>query len=96
MFIVDDILLRTVGVSVPPFDLIWLFERIGEHAHMQLHDPIKIMDAMKENRMLYEIGEKSKTEYKKNHDELKEKLLLANLIRERAKANSGNVELGVL
>lgn len=96
MFILDDILMRGLGLSVPAFDLIWIFERIGEHAYMELYDPVKIRDAIKENSLLYEMGERSKVEYTKTYGELREKLLFADLIREQSKINSGEADFKVL
>lgn len=89
MFLLDDILLRSLGVTVPGLDLIWVLERVGNHAKAELYDPAKISDELKENRLLYELGEKSVKEYKARHEELNEKLLVANEVREKMRADAG-------
>lgn len=82
MFIVDDVILRSLGVSIPPFDLIWIFEQIRGFAYKEMYDPERIKDRIKENRMLYEFGEISKKEYKRIHADLSHKLKIALKVRE--------------
>lgn len=82
MFLIDDIILRLFGISIPPFDLIWIFERICDLAYKEMYDPEKINDHIKENRMLYEFGEISKEEYEKKHTDLSHKLKIAMRVRE--------------
>ncbi|MEN4007047.1 MAG: gas vesicle protein GvpG [Methanobacterium sp.] len=79
-FIVDDIFLRMLGISILPFDMIWLFEQIRDYGYGQMYDPEKINDQIKENRLLYEFGEITKEEYEKNNDKLNHKLQIANYI----------------
>ena len=81
-FLVDDIFLRMLGISIPPFDMIWLFEQIRDLAVQEAYDLEKIGDAIKENQMLYELGEITKEEYERRHAELTEKLKLAQRARE--------------
>lgn len=81
-FLVDDIFLRILGISIPPFDMIWVFEQIRDHTVREAYDPEKISNAIKENRMLYELGEITKEEYERKHVELTEKLKLAQRARE--------------
>ena len=81
-FIVDDIILRMLGISIPPFDMIWLFEHIRDLAIREAYDPEKTIDAIKENDILYEVGDITKEEYEQTRNELMEKLKLANRVRE--------------
>ena len=81
-FLVDDIFLRMLGISIPPFDMIWLFETIRDFAVREAYDPEKIGNAIKENQMLYELGEITKDEYERKHAELTEMLKLAQRARE--------------
>lgn len=65
MFIIDDLLLRTLGISIPPFDMIWVLETIRDFAQQQQFNLAEIEDKLKENRMLFEFGEIKKEEYEK-------------------------------
>jgi len=82
VFILDDIVLRSLGISILPFDTIALIELIRDIAYKEAYDPKKIKDAIKENRLLFEIGERSKEEYEIIDATLKEKLELAEKARE--------------
>ncbi|MFB3765601.1 MAG: gas vesicle protein GvpG [Methanotrichaceae archaeon] len=77
MFFVDDILLRSLGISLPGLDLIWTVEQIQKFAHKELYNPEKIKSQLKENRLLYEFGELTREEYEKANSELMRKLKLA-------------------
>lgn len=79
-FIVDDIFLRMLGISIPPFDMIWIMEQIRDYAYGELYNPEKINDELKEIRLLYELGEITKEEYEKKNEELNHKLKLANRV----------------
>jgi len=81
-FLVDDIVLRMLGISIPPFDIIWLLETIRDFAVREVYDPEKISDSIKENRMLYELGEITKEEYERINTELLEALEIAKRARE--------------
>lgn len=70
MFILDDILLRAVGVSLPPFDLLWIIERIKDFAEQQRYNVAEIADKIKENQLLFELGEISKAEHATREAEL--------------------------
>ena len=80
-FIIDDIFLRMLGISIPPFDMIWLFETVQDFAVREAYDPEKISDSIKENRMLYELGEIAKEEYERVNAELLEALEIAKRAR---------------
>lgn len=81
-FFVDDIFLRALGISIPPFDMIWLMEQIRDHAYREIYNPEKISDQIKENRMLYEFGEMTKEEYERNNEKLNHQLKIANQVNE--------------
>jgi hypothetical protein len=77
-FIVDDLLLRIFGISIPPFDMLWLLEQISGYAYAEMYDVEEINNAMKENRLLYEFGEITEAEYEKKNERLNHKLKMAN------------------
>jgi len=77
MFIIDDVFLRALGISIPGYDMIWLFEQIRDFAYKERYNPEKIKDQIKENRMLYEFGEITKEEYERTNADLIQKLKLA-------------------
>lgn len=81
-FLIDDIFLRMLGISIPPFDMIWLMETILDYVEdireKESHE--KITNKIKENRLLYELGEITKEEYEKRTGELNNKLQMNNRI----------------
>ncbi len=81
-FLIDDIFLRMLGISIPPFDMIWLMETISDYVEdireKESHE--KITSKIKENRLLYELGEITKEEYEKRNGELGNKLQMNNRI----------------
>ena len=80
MFLIDDILLRTLGFSIPGLDMFWLFEQILYFTRKEMYDQIK--DKLKENRMLYELGEISDDDYTKINVYLVRQLKLAEKARD--------------
>jgi len=82
VFFVDDIFLRMLGFSIPPFDMIWLMETIRDYAENVRQEEIqqKINNKIKENRLLYELGEITKEEYEKRNGELTHQLKMNNRI----------------
>ena len=80
-FLIDDILLRALGVSLPPFDMLWLLETITDYVEDARHEEIqrKINDKIKENRLLFELGEMTKEEYENKNRELNQQLKISNL-----------------
>jgi hypothetical protein len=82
VFFVDDIFLRVFGFSIPPFDMIWLMETIRDYAENVRQEEIqqKINNKIKENRLLYELGEITKEEYEKRNGELTHQLKMNNRI----------------
>jgi hypothetical protein len=77
-FFIDDIFLRMLGLSVPPFDMIWLMETITDHADEERANEIqqKINNKIRENRLLYELGEITKEEYDLRNRELNHQRLM--------------------
>ncbi len=80
MFLLDDIFLRSIGLSIPGFDMIWNFEQILNFAYKERAGEIK--DRIKENRVLYEFGEMTKEEYESEDVELKRQLRLAERVED--------------
>ena len=80
-FLIDDLLLRTLGLSVPPFDMLWLLETITDYAEnaRQEENQQKITRKMKENRLLYELSEITKEEYERRNRELHQRLKINKL-----------------
>lgn len=71
-----------LGISIPPFDMIWLMETILDYVEdvREKESYEKITNKIKENRLLYELGEITKEEYEKRNRELNNKLQMNNLI----------------
>jgi hypothetical protein len=76
VFFIDDILLRSIGISIPPFDMIWLMETISSNAEESYQKEVKkwVFDNLKENSLLYELGEMTREEYVRKNNELNLKL----------------------
>jgi uncharacterized membrane protein len=81
-FFIDDIFLRMLGFSMLPFDMIWLMETIRDYAEnaRQEENQQKINNKIKENRLLYELGEITKEEYERRNGELNHQLKMNNRI----------------
>jgi len=75
-FFVDDLFLRILGLSMPPFDMVWLMETIRDYVEdvRQKKTQQTISRKIKENRLLYELGEITREEYEKRNRELSRKL----------------------
>ena len=71
-FFVDDLFLEMLGLSIPPFDMIWLMETIMDYADEGRveENQQRINRELKENRLLFELGEVSKEEYEKKDTKL--------------------------
>ena len=77
MFIIDDILLRQLGITIPGLSLVWTLEQIRDFAYKELYNPEKIKNKIKENRLLFEFGELTSGEYENNNAKLLQELKLA-------------------
>jgi len=82
-FFIDDLFLRMLGLSIPPFDMIWLMETIRNYVEDigQEETQQEINNKIKENRLLYELGEITKEEYERRNGELNHKLRMNNRIK---------------
>ncbi|MGD9911036.1 gas vesicle protein GvpG [Methanothrix sp.] len=77
MFVIDDFLLRSIGISVPGLDLIWTLEQIRGYAQRELYNPERIRNHIKEIRLLYEFGEMSREDYLERTEQLMQRLRIA-------------------
>jgi hypothetical protein len=77
-FFVDDLFLRMFGFSIPPFDMIWLMETITDYVDegWTQEKQRRINNELRENRLLYELGEITKGEYKRRNSELNHQRLM--------------------
>lgn len=82
MFFIDDILLRSIGISLPGLDMIWTLEQIQKFALKGYYNPDKIKNQIKETRLLYEFGELDRQEYERKNSELLHKLEVAQKVLE--------------
>lgn len=82
MFIIDDLILRAFGLSMKPFDMIWMMELMRDYALKEKYNIKRINNQIKENRLLFEIGEITEKEYKEKHELLLEELKKAEEITE--------------
>ena len=82
MFIIDDVILRTLGFSLQPFDMIWLLELMRDYGLKERYDFKKINNQIKENRLLFELGELDEAAYKEKHELLMHELQRAQEITE--------------
>lgn len=82
MFLLDDFVLRALGISIPGWDFFWLLRLIRDYAFREMYNPEEVKDRIKENRMLYEFGELSEEAYREKETELLEKLRLARRVEE--------------
>jgi lipid A disaccharide synthetase len=81
MFIVDDLLVR-------PF--VSLLNVVQAMAVEELYDTEAIRDDIKENRLLFEVGERSREEYEERRSNLEQQLDVAEQARENLQ---GKVEI---
>ena len=81
-FFIDDIFLRMLGFSIPPFDMIWLMETIRDYVEEVRAEETqqRINNKIKENRLLYELGEITKEEYERRNGELNHQRQMNNRI----------------
>ncbi|RQG98454.1 gas vesicle protein GvpF [Natrarchaeobius oligotrophus] len=82
MFVLDDLLFR-------PF--VGIVDALHTIALDELYDVDALEDELKENQLLYEIGDRSEEEYRERKAELEEKLDVAREVHERLA--SGRVEV---
>lgn len=81
MLLVDDLLIR-------PF--ISILETLQTLALKEMYDIESIQDDLKENQLLYELGERTKAEYEQQKAELESELEIAESIQ---KQMNGRIEV---
>lgn len=79
MFLLDDLLVK-------PF--VSFLEVLHDMAIEEMYDVEAIQDQLKENRLLYELGERSTEEYERRKDELEEELELAERAQEQLRGKA--------
>ncbi|MBZ6494048.1 gas vesicle protein GvpF [Natrinema longum] len=82
MFVLDDLLFR-------PF--VGIIDALHTIALDELYDVDALEDELKENQLLYELGERSEAEYRRRKEELEAELEIARDVHERL--SSGRVEV---
>ena len=82
MFVLDDLLIRP---------LVSIVDVLQTMALSEMYDVGAIQDELKENQLLYEIGERPREEYEERKRELEEELELAERVHEEL--SSGKVEV---
>lgn len=73
MFVIDDLLFK-------PF--VSLLDALHTMALDEMYDVEAIRNEIKENRLLYELGERSQEEYERRDGELREQLAVAERVHE--------------
>ena len=74
MFVLDDLLFRP---------LVSLADILHTMALDEMYDRQEIRDEIKENRLLYELGERSQEEYGRRDEELRRQLEVAQQVHEK-------------
>lgn len=82
MFVIDDLLVK-------PF--VGLLDVLHNIALEEMYDVEAIQDDLKENQLLYELGERPREEYERRKAELEEELEIAREVREEL--GSGRIEV---
>ncbi|MFC6717233.1 gas vesicle protein GvpF [Natrialbaceae archaeon GCM10025810] len=82
MFVLDDLLFRPI---------VGIVDAIHTMALDELYDVEALEDDLKENQLLYELGERSQEEYERRKAEIEEELEIAREIHEDL--TSGRVEV---
>ncbi|ELY45517.1 gas vesicle protein GvpF [Natronorubrum tibetense] len=82
MFILDDLLIR-------PF--VGIVDTLHTMALSELYDLEGLEDELKENQLLYELGERSEEEYQHRKEEIEAEIEIARDVHERLA--SGRVEV---
>ncbi|MXV61441.1 protein gvpG [Natronorubrum sp. JWXQ-INN-674] len=82
MFVLDDLLIR-------PF--VGIVDTLHTMALSEMYDIDALEDELKENQLLYELGERSEEEYQRRKDELEAEIEIAREVHE--KLASGRVEV---
>ncbi|MFH1695204.1 MAG: gas vesicle protein GvpG [Candidatus Micrarchaeota archaeon] len=86
VFIIDDLL---YNITISPW--LFIFEQIRNHTLREMYPLEKINNQIKENRLLFELGETPKQEYETKNKDLLEKRQMAERIAEETR----KVELNI-
>jgi len=78
-FLIDDLLVRP---------LVGFIGILHEMAIKEMHDVEAIRDDLKENRLLYEIGERPEDEYERRKEKLEAQLEEAREVREHLRGRA--------
>ena len=93
MFVIDDIVLRSLGVKLPmPFDMLSTLETIEEAALKELYDPEKLNNQLKEISLLFSDGKISREEFEKGKEDLLLQLSIADKVKEMG-SKSRNMDI---
>ena len=76
MIIIDDVL-KSLKVLAMPFDVVWMTEMLRDYALKEKYNISAINNKIKENRLLFEIGEIAEKGYKEKNALLLEELKTA-------------------
>ena len=68
---------------VKPFDVIWIMQLLRDYALKERYNIKQINNQIKENRLLFEIGEITEKDYKEKHKLLLEELETAKEVLEK-------------
>ncbi|MFC4438300.1 MULTISPECIES: gas vesicle protein GvpF [Natrialbaceae] len=82
MFVLDDLLFR-------PF--VGIIDALHSIALDEMYDLNALEDDLKENQLLYELGERPEEEYRRRKEEIEEEIEIAREVHERF--SSGRVEV---
>ncbi|MFC4245494.1 gas vesicle protein GvpF [Natribaculum luteum] len=82
MFVLDDLLFRPI---------VGIVDALHTLALDELYDVDGIEDELKENQLLYELGERSEEEYERRKEELEAELEIAREVHEEL--TSGRVQV---
>ena len=82
MIVIDDLLFRPI---------VGIVDALHTTALSELYDVEEIQDELKENQLLYELGERSESEYAETRERLEAELELAREVHEELA--SGRVEV---
>lgn len=90
MFILDDIVLRSLGVRLPaPLDTLSTLELIEEAGLKELYDPKKIKNQLKEISLLLDTGKMTREDFERKKEDLISQLSVAEEVREMSMKRQG-------
>ncbi len=95
MFILDDMVLRSLGLQLPmPFDTLSTLEAIEEAVMKELYNPEKLNNELREITALFSDGKISRKEFEKKKEDIILKLGIADKVKERgAKSRHADIKM---